>query len=149
MSDVSLLELLPRLFLSMAIVIVVMYVAARVMKNRNVSMTGNHLAIGAKNARKVKAPLVEVLGRQGVGKNASVSVVRTGGKTLVLGITDTNVTLLTELDLTVEDESAGSADGTEAPRLLSVPPLTNPEPSGDVFKNILDQVRERTVRRLG
>ncbi len=134
----------------MAIVIVVMFIAARVMKNRNISMAGGSVAIGGRtHSRRANVPMVEVLGRQGVGKGASVSVVRAGGKTLVLGITDHQVSLLAELQLeaTVENEVLDQqpVSAPVAPLLSSVPNLT--PANGEVFKNILDQVRERTVRK--
>lgn len=117
------------------------------LKGRNVAMGGNNsIAIGAKgSARKAKKPLVEVLGRQSLGKNASVSVVRAGGRTLVLGIGESGVTLLTELETELEEPEVAETQTT--PTLLSVPTVGVADTT-DVFKNILDQVRERTVRKI-
>ena len=133
--DASLTDLLPRLFLSMSVVIGVMWFAARVMKNRRLpGMTG---PMGKAQAKKNE---IEVLGRQGLTKNATVTLVRTGGKTLVLGVTDAQVTLLTEL-----------VDETSAPALSIVPESSDTQWTGvaneQAWKGLLEQVRERTVRR--
>lgn len=135
------MELLPRLFISMAVVLVLMWVAARVMKDRRLPGVGS-----AETRAEAKKNAVEVLGRQGVGKGATVTVIRAGGKTLLLGVTDAQISLLSELDAerptaltVVPDVIDTHGTGVSAPASL---PTTE-----EAWKGLLEQVRERTVRR--
>ncbi len=48
---------------------------------------------------------VAVLGRQQLSKGAAVAVIRVGGKAIVLGVTDTQVSLLGETELAAFEES--------------------------------------------
>jgi flagellar protein FliO/FliZ len=79
---------------------------------------------------------VEVVARQGLGRNSSVIVVRAVERALVLGVTETSVTLLADTDASVlvADEPEPGA-----------PPGMVDRPSA--WKVALEQVRERTVRR--
>ena len=143
----SLASLLPRLFISMAVVIVLMYVAARVLKNRQ---SGRGFGSGV--ARKVAATQPaspQIIGRQGVGKNASVTVVQVGKRTLVLGVTDRQVSLLTELDGTASStEARVDLDEVIGGTNRTAPPASLASVSSDpAWKELLEQVRERTVRR--
>jgi flagellar protein FliO/FliZ len=72
-------------------------------------------------ARLVRRPLggraagtVAVLARQQLSRNASVAVVKVGERTLVLGVTDANVTLLVEAQLPT-GETNNAAARTELP----------------------------------
>ena len=76
--------LIGRVLVSLAAVLGVMWVIARRMR-------------GTAKARATK--LIEVLGRQQVSKGASVAVVRIGEQALVLGVTDNQVTVLSDTDL--------------------------------------------------
>jgi flagellar protein FliO/FliZ len=82
-----------------------------------------------------------VLGRVTLGRNASVTVVRVGGRALVLGVSEQQVTLLTETDpaeLTppnVDPESPGTAAPGGFP------------PASSAWKAVVEQLRDRTVRR--
>jgi flagellar protein FliO/FliZ len=137
-SQPSMTSLLPRLFISMAVVLVVMWLAARFLKNRQFPGAGMRIPNGSGNKRE---PIVQLLGRQGVGKGASVSVVRAGDKTLVIGVTDNNVTLLGEID------HIDLATQSEPQR--TVAPVAS-APTADVAsarKGLLEQVREMTVRK--
>jgi len=80
---------------------------------------------------------VEVVARHGLGRNSSVVVVRAMERALVLGVTETSVTLLADADagvLVVDEPVAPGA-----------PPGMVDRPSA--WKVALEQVRERTVRR--
>lgn len=69
-------------------------------------------------ARKLDGPgaaLVRLVGRQSVGRSASVAVVAVGQRMLVVGVTENGVRLLTELD---EDDLA-----------VPVPDVTTPGPT--------------------
>ena len=126
----------------MAVVIAVMWFAARVMKNRRIPGMGN--AVSKATAKRNE---IEVLGRQGVGKSATVTLVRTGGRTLVLGVTDAQVTLLTELQDEVDATTLSLVtDSSDAQRTGVLASAEVPD-ADQAWKGLLEQVRERTVRR--
>ncbi|WP_435746817.1 FliO/MopB family protein [Nocardioides sp. SYSU DS0663] len=88
-------ELLLRLAFSLAAVLGLMMVIARIAQRRVSGRKG--------------APL-SVLHRQAVGRHASVAVVSVGSRLLVLGVTDHQVQMITELapdDLPADDETTG------------------------------------------
>jgi flagellar protein FliO/FliZ len=125
----SAFALVLRLVLSMAVVLGLMWVAGRILRNRS-GMTGK--ATGGRQA-------IEVLARRGLSKTASVAVVRAGGRTLVLGVTDATITLLGDADADAIDELTGTADEP------SRPPATNY--AGPSWRGVVETLRERTVRR--
>jgi flagellar protein FliO/FliZ len=102
--------LIARLAVSLAVVFGLMMLAARLLRRRGLSP-------GAAKA----TSRIEVLARQGLGRSSSVQLVRVGGRTLVLGVTDAAVSVLAEADpLLLEAELAltpsAAADGTETPQ---------------------------------
>lgn len=123
MQDVSVLSLLGRLVLSLGIVLFLMYLVARVMRNRGIS------GVGRVSARR---DLLQVVARQPLTRTASVAVIHAADRALVLGVTDTGVTVLAELD-----PSALEPDDTEG-----MPVTTAPS-----WQGFLDLLRERSVRR--
>jgi len=137
----------------MAVVIVVMYIAARVLKTRGFPGLGR---IGAVPPGTIATTpeVLQILGRQGVGKGASVAIVQAGAKKLVLGVTDSQISLLAELEDEMSkpsrastrrpelDEMNGSTQRTGTPESLALAGL---DPA---WKAVLEQVRERTVRRV-
>ena len=136
MEDVSLITLFARLAISLAVVLGAMALAAKVLKKR--AMPG----MGGGRTKRV-AP-IEVLARHGLGRTASVTMVRAGGKVLVLGVTDASVSVLAEADpsaLEVDDEpvnghwTAAQGTGPFSAR------------SDWTWKAMIDAARERTVRR--
>jgi flagellar biogenesis protein FliO len=108
-----------------------MWLIANVMKKRG-------LAPGIRRGP-VRGTQVELLARKPLGRNASIAVIRTGGKAMVVGITDHQVTKLDDVD--VDEIELDSADGqwTAAQQ--------GPAGLGSAWKTMLEQVRERTVRR--
>ena len=136
MEDVSVVSLVLRVVVSLGVVLAVMAGAAAVLKR------GGFGGAGAGGMGRGRAKhSVEVLGRVTLGRNASVTVVRVGGRALVLGVSDQHVTLLTETD----------------PAELN-PPSTDPEspgtaapggfpPASSAWKAVVEQLRDRTVRR--
>jgi flagellar protein FliO/FliZ len=84
-----------RVALSLAFVLVVLWFVAR-------KVSG-----AAQATRRVP---ITVLGRQGLGRRSGVAVLDVAGRTLVVGVSDAGVRLLTELDL---DEPESPADGEE------------------------------------
>lgn len=135
MGDVSLISLFARLLLSLAVVLAVMALAGRAMRRRT-------FPNGAPRRGRV-AP-IEVLARQGLGRSASVALVKAGGKVLVLGVTETNVSVLGEADedAILEDDPVGP--GAERTALPGDGLLLRP---GRTWKAMLDAARDRTVRR--
>lgn len=138
MEDVSFLELAFRLFVSLGVVLALMVGAATVMRKR--ALPGLRGGGGKRRA----AP-IEILARQALGRNTSVAVVRAGEQMLVLGVTDTTVSLLTEADPDVfTAPTIGSGDGPEAQR--TVLPGGGPR-LGSTWMDVVNTLRERTVRR--
>jgi flagellar protein FliO/FliZ len=140
--DASVFELFSRLVIALAIVIGLMILCARVLKKRGVDLTSG----GRRNAGPRQT--VDVLARRVLTRNASVAVVRAGGKTLVLGVTDQQVTMLTEGAVGGDGDGDGEpivyeeAQWTELPVAAGVGAR-----GGSPWKMALESLRERTVRR--
>jgi flagellar protein FliO/FliZ len=99
--DLSVVALLGRLAISMAIVLALLGLAAKLLRKRGLGNTGGS-----------PATRIEVLARQGLGRTSSVQLVRVAGRTLVLGVTDTSVQLLGDgeaLGLEVSEPAAPAA----------------------------------------
>ena len=130
MQDISVFSLFARLLVAMAVVLGLMFLAARAIKNRGIA--------GPRRSRPIP---IELLARQGLGRTASVALVRTSGKVLVLGVTEANVSLLAEVDPDTLDLDGPEADWTAPP---GGGPMAQP---GWTWKAMLDAAREKTVRR--
>ena len=134
MEDVSLFALFARLAISLGVVLAAMTLAAKVLKKR---------AMPGSGGRTKRVAPIEVLARHGLGRTASVAMVRAGGKVLVLGVTDAAVSVLAEAD----------PDALEAEELSSGGHWTSLPGGGPVartdwtWKAMIDAARERTVRR--
>jgi flagellar biosynthetic protein FliO len=132
--DTSLLPLLVRVVVSLGVVLAVMAGAAAVLRRSGVAGTA---LSGRRGSR--RTPPVEVIARHGLSRGASVTVVRFGGRALVLGVTEHRVSLLTEVDPaefdTPDDENPAGPAG---------PGIGSGSPP---WKVALEQLRERTVRR--
>lgn len=144
MEDVSVVALLARLVVSLGVVLVLMAVAARLLARQ----TGGRRV--ARNARPVP---IQVLARQSLSKNSSVAVVQAGGKALIVGVTDSQVTLLGESDIetlaepeTEEDPATTitAAAGTRSPWAM---PRNGNAAAFSPWTAMLNTLRERTVRR--
>ena len=132
MASASTLILFARLILSLAVVIGLMWVAANVLRKRGFA--------GASNRRAARGPQVELLARRPLGRNASIAVVRVGGRSLVVGVTDHQVTNLGEFDLDeLEDIDLNEGNTWTGPSGASSPI--------SAWKTMLDQMRNRTARR--
>lgn len=124
MEDLSVLSLLGRLVISLGIVLALMAVLAKVLRNRVMPGMGRTA---------VRRDALQVLARQPLSRAASVAVVRAGDRMLVIGVSDNGVNLLAELDplsLEVEEAAAGA------------PVLADPS-----WRGVLDALRERSTRR--
>lgn len=87
-----------RLGFSLAIVFGLMWVAARVVKGRT-----------SLPMRK-RADHVEVLERKSLSRTSSIAVVRVGEQVLALGVSDQNVTVLSEVSLDPTEVDASATD---------------------------------------
>jgi flagellar protein FliO/FliZ len=135
--DVSVVSLLVRVVVSLGVVLAIMAGAAALLRRGGIG-GAPRTGLGRARARAT----MEVLGRVSLGRNTSVTVVRVGSRALVLGVADQKVTLLTETD----------------PAELAPPPVEDPEtprtaapggfpPASSAWKAVVEQLRERTVRR--
>ena len=142
--DVSLLSLALRLAVSLGIVLLLMFGAASLLRRRAGAGGMRLAALGRPGAGRT-APLA-VVARQPLGRTAAVAVVRCGDRALVVGVTDTSVTMLAEADASVFDprDAREEQDGSEADG--PVPP-GGAMRSGTTWTGVLEALRERTVRR--
>jgi len=134
--DTSIIALLVRVVVSLGVVLALMVGTGAVLRRSGLAGTGS---LGRRGVRRP----VEVMARHGLSRGASVTVVRLGGRGLVLGVTDHQVTLLAEIDpaeleAPLDEPPAGGVAGPPAPGIGagSLP-----------WKVALEQLRERTVRR--
>jgi flagellar protein FliO/FliZ len=91
---------------------------------------------------------IDILARKGLGRTAQLAVVRAGGRTLVLGVTEQHVTTLAEAD----PDAVAAIDAANDPDLDAGAQWTGLQGtggpgSGPTWKTMLDVVRDRTVRR--
>jgi flagellar protein FliO/FliZ len=130
MASASTLMLFVRLIMSLAVVIGLMWVAANVLRKRGFTGVGGRRT-GA------RGPEVEVIARRPLARNASIAVVRVGDRSLVVGVTDHQVTNLGEVEFTdidlQEDNTWTVSSGASSP--------------GTAWKTMLEQMRNRTARR--
>ena len=132
MGDVSLLSLFARLAISLAVVLAVMALAGRALRKKAMPGMG----------RRQRVAPIEVLARQGLGRSASVAMVKAGGKVLLLGVTEQNVNILGEAD----DLGLLLDDGPEAHWTAPQGGGSESRPSW-TWKAMMDAARDRTVRR--
>lgn len=131
MSQASTFELFLRLTLSLGVVIGLMWAVSVVLKKRGL--------MGASPRRSPTGATVELLARRPVGKGSSVAIVRAGGQALVIGITEHTITKLADADIEELDLETADAQWTAQPQGSSGPT--------SAWKTMLEQLRERTVRR--
>ena len=142
MADVSIFALMARLVVSLGVVLGLMWVAAKLLQRQ----TG-----GSRGGRLARTTPISVLARQSLGKNSSVAVVHAAGKALIVGITDSQVTLLAEgtiEELTEEPQDPATtitaAAGTRAPWAA---PRTPGAAAFSPWTAMLETLRDRTTRR--
>lgn len=127
--------LLFRLVLSLTVVIGLMVGIAAVLKRRGFG----GFSPTVRRSQGASAQ-VEVLVRKPLGRNASIAVVRAGSKSMVLGVTDTHVTMLTETELDeLEMDEPMPAQRTGLPAAL--------DGAAPTWKTMLEGLRDKTVRR--
>lgn len=152
-----------RMIVSLAVVLALMYVAARLLARSKGVSSGRPRPLRPKRRPLLSAvagsvttpkrgrrqppedPQLEVLARRPLGKTASVSLVRVADKMLLIGVTDSTVQLLSEID-TARLEEDTPADLVAVAAGVPGISVTERSASGTAI-SVLDQLRERTVRR--
>lgn len=94
MVDGSLAGTLLRLVVSLAVVLVLLVLLARYLGRRQL---GTGVGRGRPTRRRPVAP-VEVVSRHGLSRGSSLAVVRACGQLLLIGVTESSVTVLRELE---------------------------------------------------
>ena len=142
MADVSIFALLARLVVSLGVVLGLMWVAAKLLQRQ----TG-----GKRAGRLARTTPIAVLARQSLGKNSSVAVVHAAGKALIVGITDSQVTLLGEGSIEELEEEASdpattitAAAGTHSPWTAQG---TRGAAAFSPWTAMVETLRDRTTRR--
>lgn len=119
------LSLLGRLVFSLGVVLLLMALLARVLRNRAMPGLGRS---------PVKRDVLQVLARQSLSRTASIAVVQAADRALVVGITDQGVSVLAEIDPTELE-----AHEPDVPGLPSASPTSR--------QGVVDLLRDRTTRR--
>jgi flagellar protein FliO/FliZ len=142
MADVSIFALMARLVVSLGVVLGLMWVAAKLLQRQSG---------GARGGRLARTTPIAILARQSLGKNSSVAVVHAAGKALIVGITDSQVTLLGEGTIEEIDEAQNdpaptitAAAGTRSPWAAPGKPGTA---AFSPWTAMLETLRDRTTRR--
>ena len=134
MVDGSLAGTLLRLVVSLAVVLLLLVFLARYLNGRQ-GGTGRGVALPGR--RKPAAP-VEVLSRHGLTRGSSLAVVRAGGQLLLVGVTETSVSVLRELEEEPEPEPV------DLPQDVPAGPVAGPAGS---LGSVVELLREWTTRR--
>ncbi len=129
MGSASTAMLFVRLIMSLGVVIGLMWIAANVLRKRGIAGTAGRGG--------VRGPNLEMVARKPLGRNASIAVVRIGERSLVVGITEHQVTNLGEID--------GAEIELDEDNTWTVSSGANG--SGSAWKTMLEQMRNRTARR--
>jgi flagellar protein FliO/FliZ len=138
---------LGRLLISLAFVLIVMWLIARKVGGKKGRLRG-------KSNR-----LIDVLGRQQLSRTASVAVVQVMDQALIVGITDGQVTVLGETDLAAakkriaENQPVARPKPSPAARLTKAPldaaapkPLAGSALSPATWRQTVNALRDLTVR---
>ncbi len=152
MVDGSIVGTLVRLVVSLAVVLLLLVFLARYLNNRQL---GGRRAVGLPGRRKPLAD-VEVLSRHGLSRGSSLAVVRAGGRLLLVGVTETSVTVLRELDEQPEELTPGPLQDVPQDVLQDNPPriatgtlqdLPAGRPARPATGSFVEVLREWTTRR--
>ncbi len=131
MTSTSTFSLFLRLTVSLAVVLALMILASRLIRNRGGFVPTSSASRGAQ---------VEVLARKPLSRTTSIAVVRAGGRDIVVGVTETTISVLAEAD-----PEALQFDTTDPHGTLD--PGGNDRPSPP-WKTALDALREKSTRRV-
>ena len=127
---VSAMSLFFQLMLGLAVVLGLIYIAARILRGR----------VGATVGKRRSAPLA-VLGRQPLGKGVQIAIVKAGAETYLLGITAHQVTRLARFK--PDEDAEQSSDDLPA---AGSPPAGS-APVAFRLQSTIRQLQERTTRR--
>jgi flagellar protein FliO/FliZ len=139
----EMLGLAGRIVLSLAAVLGLMWLMARASRRKLGVRAGDRVA---------------VLARQQLSRGASVAVVKVGGRALVIGVTDAQVSLLSETELTEFETEPAPAARSAAPAspavrqstvdrpLRAAGPLAGSALSPATWRQAVDTLRDRTAR---
>lgn len=132
--QVSATGLMFQLVIGLAVVLGIIWVAARVMKGR----------VGMSSPKKRNAPLA-VVGRQPLGKGVQIAVVKAGSEMYLLGVTAHQVTRLARFHPEeIDDLGPGSPDDLP-PAVGSAPGSPLPVPFR--LQSSIKALQDRTLRR--
>jgi flagellar protein FliO/FliZ len=134
MSGASTFGLLLKLVISLGVVLGLMFGLTALLRRRGMAGFASN-----KTRRALTGVDVEVLARKPLGRNASIAIVRAGTKSMVLGVTDSMVTMLTEAEVQELELDEAEAQGTGFQRAF-----TGASPT---WKTMLEGLRDKTVRR--
>jgi flagellar biogenesis protein FliO len=132
MVDGSIVGTLVRLVVSLAIVLLLLVFLARCLNKRQL---GGGRGVGLPGRSKPLAD-VEVLSRHGLSRGSSLAVVRAGGRLLLVGVTETSVSVLRELEDQPEEPPQDVPQ--DLPAGVPVRPTTG---------SFVEALREWTTRR--
>jgi flagellar biosynthetic protein FliO len=127
--DGSTLMMFVRLIFSLAVVIGLMWAAATVLRKRGI-VSGS--------ARRGSGADIELVARRSMGRNSSIVVIKIGERSMVVGVTDHQITKLDDAELTEIDLSDAGSNWTAPAGTTSL---------GSAWKTMLEQMRTRTTRR--
>jgi flagellar biosynthetic protein FliO len=130
MDTASTFAMFMRLLLSLSIVIGLMWAAATVLRKRGFG--------GQMNRKSARSVQVEMLAKRNISRNTSIAVVRVGERSMVVGITDHQITKLDDAEVVEEIDLEDDTTGTVS---------QGPTSPATAWKMMLDQMRTRTVRR--
>lgn len=144
MGDISLGHVLFRLICALVVIAGLLALAMRVARRR--------AGLGG-GGRRVP---IDVVARHQLGRNATLAIVRTGDRLLVLGVTEASVTLLRD-DAVPADPAASQGavgSGVSSASLLATKETTSPRTATagasrqeSAWMSVVAAMRERTVRR--
>lgn len=128
MHDTSSAALLLRLVVSLGVVLALMFGSARLLSRTPRSPR--------------RRSTIDVVGRQALGRRTSVAVLRVGSRAFVVGVTDSTVSVLAEVEADDVVAPAPAETSGAAPQALAAV-MRRPQTIG----GLLEQLRDRTVRR--
>ena len=152
MVDGSIVGTLLRLVVSLAVVLLLLVFLARYLNNRQL---GGGRPVGRPGRRKPLAH-VEVLSRHGLSRGSSLAVVRAGALLLLVGVTETSVTVLRELEEQPEELTPGLVqdvpqdDRQDNPQRIATGLPQDPaagRPVRSTNGSFVEALREWTTRR--
>ena len=123
--------LLLRLGLSLLAVLALLWLTARLVRGSAVRGLG----------------VVELLARQQVGRGAAVAVLRVADRALVVGVTDSSVTLIGETDLEAVEAARTQVEPVRPDDGRGEGPLTGSVLSPRTWRRTVEALRDRTARR--